>query len=114
MEEDYDALEAEAEAELAALAAEAAAAAQGAGGRSEDGGVVMLPVSPHSSCIASLPHAFDVFPAQKTCLLSAIPGPTLRRPAKGGIGLCKVAQVVGSLRAELACRGLLEARATRT
>ena len=52
MEEDYDALEAEAEAELAALAAEAAAAAQGAGSRSEDGGIVMLPVSPRHTCIA--------------------------------------------------------------
>ena len=46
MDEDmeYDALEAEAEAELAALAAEAASAAQGAGNRSEDAGIVMLPV----------------------------------------------------------------------
>ena len=58
MEEDYDALEAEAEAEaeLAALAAEAAAAAQGAGGPGEDGGIVMLPVSPCSSCSANVDH----------------------------------------------------------
>lgn len=56
MDEDYDALEAEAEAELAALAAEAAAAAQGAGSRSEDGGIVMLPVRACSCCIAKLSH----------------------------------------------------------
>ena len=45
MEEEYEALEVEAEAELAALAAEATAAAQAAGERgADDGGVVMLPV----------------------------------------------------------------------
>lgn len=45
MEEDYEALEVEAEAELAALAAEATAAAQAAGNRgTDDSGVVMLPV----------------------------------------------------------------------
>ena len=49
MEEDYEALEAEAEAELAALAAEAAAAAQAAGDRgTDDAGVVMLPVGASS------------------------------------------------------------------
>ena len=45
MEEDYEALEVEAEAELAALAAEATAAAQAAADRgTDDTGVVMLPV----------------------------------------------------------------------
>ena len=50
MDENINALEAEAEAELAALAAEASAAAQDAGSRGEDGSIVMLPVAPCSIC----------------------------------------------------------------
>ena len=67
MNEDYDALEAEAEAELAALAAEAASAAQGAGSRSEDGGVVMLPVG-H----ARLRCQFFYWSASVTCIEEGI------------------------------------------
>lgn len=62
MEEDYDALEAEAEAELAALAAEAAAAAQGAGGRGEDGSIVMLPVRLCSLCCHPVSRCGELSP----------------------------------------------------
>ena len=62
MEEDYDAMEAEAEAELTALAAEAAAAAQGAADRGEDGGIVMLPVGAYP------PHKAKSCPSLKSVL----------------------------------------------